>query len=515
MNEGKKLLGSLSALCTFGLLALIAWKAEVFGMVINELIMFISGGFREVASNHTTFLMMFPVILAVVVLNLSCAVGANVLQEKILGKSGKHMLVDFFEEMEEDNHFFTFFVIVLLEELFARWFFLGLLTKISFLSGTVAFYALFLIGNGIWALIHLSNFKEEKDRKVLRVLPQFVGGVFFTYVFVKYGLLAAILAHFASNAVIFAVHKVQRINVIDGLIVGYAALCAAISYTLMEKPLADVLPWFADSPVFRLQGWEFWDYVKISVFLSASFVIVFGLLLYDRGEAEKKKSDKDIGLVGYIVGIPIVISLLYGIYALLGLFIANVPYRVLVLAISDPFSARRTVKIARGLSPGLHIMVRTRYLREMEELHQLGADEVVPEEFETSIEIFTLVLRTYQMPQDFIIQKAEQVRREGYALLRRSALPQLAHHLRGGTLTDVEVETFRIEADSPALGKTLEQVSIWPRTGASMIAHTRRGVTASNPSEKVRLELGDVVVLLGTRDQIRRAIGLLADSKGG
>lgn len=98
--------------------------------------------------------------------------------------------------------------------------------------------------------------------------------------------------------------------------------------------------------------------------------------------------------------------------------------RVLVIAVSDPFSARRTVQIARELNPGLRIVVRTRYLRELEDLHQLGADEVVPEEFETSIEIFTLVLRTYTMPQDVIVQKAEQVRREGYALLRRSKRPE-------------------------------------------------------------------------------------------
>lgn len=188
--------------------------------------------------------------------------------------------------------------------------------------------------------------------------------------------------------------------------------------------------------------------------------------------------------------------------------------RVLVVAISDPFSARRIVQIARGLHPDLHIIVRTRYLRELEELHQLGADEVVPEEFETSIEIFALVLRTYKMPQEFIVQKAEQVRREGYALLRRSELPELAHHLRGGTLTDVEVETCRIEPDSPAVGKTLGQISIRPRTGASVIALTRSGVTESNPSEKVRLDAGDIVVLLGTRPQIQRAIGLLVDNKG-
>jgi len=187
--------------------------------------------------------------------------------------------------------------------------------------------------------------------------------------------------------------------------------------------------------------------------------------------------------------------------------------RVLVVAISDPFSARRAVQIARGLNPALHIIVRTRYLRELDELHQLGADEVVPEEFETSIEIFAMVLRTYKMPQELIMKKAERVRTEGYALLRRSALPELAHHLRAGTLADVEVETFRIEMDSPAVGKTLGEVAIRPRTGASVIAFTRNGVTESNPSQRVRLEQGDVVVLLGTREQIRRAIGLLVDTK--
>ncbi len=183
--------------------------------------------------------------------------------------------------------------------------------------------------------------------------------------------------------------------------------------------------------------------------------------------------------------------------------------KVLVVAISDPFITRRAVQVAKGLNPKLHVVVRTRYLRELEELHQLGADDVVPEEFETSIEIFALALRTYKLPQDFVTQKAEQVRREGYALLRRSELPELAHHLRGGTLTDTEVETCRIDDDSPAQGKTLAEISLRPRTGASVIAWTRAGVTQSNPSGKTRLLAGDIVVLLGSRAQIRQAMGLL------
>jgi CPA2 family monovalent cation:H+ antiporter-2 len=183
--------------------------------------------------------------------------------------------------------------------------------------------------------------------------------------------------------------------------------------------------------------------------------------------------------------------------------------KVLVVAISDPFITRRTVQVAKLLNPKVHVVVRTRYLRELEELHDIGADDVVPEEFETSIEIFALVLRTYNLPQDFITMKAEQIRREGYALLRRSELPELAHHLRGGTLTDAEVETCRIDEDSPAVGKTFGELSIRPRTGASVIAWTRNGVTESNPSLKTRLNSGDIVVLLGSRLQIRRAMSLL------
>lgn len=189
--------------------------------------------------------------------------------------------------------------------------------------------------------------------------------------------------------------------------------------------------------------------------------------------------------------------------------------KVLVVALSDPFTARRTVKVAKGLNPKLHIVVRTRYLRELEELHQLGADDVVPEEFETSIEIFALVLRTYSLPQEFVARKAEQIRREGYALLRRSEMPELAHHLRGGTLTDVEVETCRIDDEAPAVGKSLTELSIRPRTGASVIAWTRSQVTQSNPSETVRLQAGDVVTLLGSRDQIRRAMALLNEPNHG
>ena len=82
--------------------------------------------------------------------------------------------------------------------------------------------------------------------------------------------------------------------------------------------------------------------------------------------------------------------------------------RILVLAISDPIATRRTVSLARQMNPDIHIIVRTRYMAEMADLHQLGANEVIPEEFETSIQIFSRVLREYGIARN-VIQR--QVRR--------------------------------------------------------------------------------------------------------
>src|SRR5438309_10232772 len=93
--------------------------------------------------------------------------------------------------------------------------------------------------------------------------------------------------------------------------------------------------------------------------------------------------------------------------------------RALVLAISDPIATRRAVTVARQLSPAIHIIARTRYLREIEDLRATGADQVVPEEFETSVELFSLVLQHYRMPARVLAEEAERIRQEGSALFRK------------------------------------------------------------------------------------------------
>jgi len=180
--------------------------------------------------------------------------------------------------------------------------------------------------------------------------------------------------------------------------------------------------------------------------------------------------------------------------------------RILVLAISDPTATRRTVWLARQMNPDIHIIVRTRYMAEMTDLQQLGANEVIPEEFETSIQIFSRVLREYGIARNVIQKQIEAIRSEGYQLLRLPSLPLVDMSEIAEALKSASTETIIVEADSIANGKTIGDLKLRTSTGVSVIAITRNGHTEINPGPEMTISPEDVLVLLGSPGQIDRAI---------
>lgn len=76
--------------------------------------------------------------------------------------------------------------------------------------------------------------------------------------------------------------------------------------------------------------------------------------------------------------------------------------KALAVLINDPTAMHRVVHAARKLNPELYIISRTRYVQEVPSFIQHGADDVVPDEFGASVEIFTRVLRRYNVPAEEI-----------------------------------------------------------------------------------------------------------------
>ena len=189
---------------------------------------------------------------------------------------------------------------------------------------------------------------------------------------------------------------------------------------------------------------------------------------------------------------------------------AGVPLaRVVVLGLSDPTAMEEAVRLGRALAPDAFILARVRQLDELSRLQELGADVVVAEEFETSIEIVTHVLRRLHVPGNVIRAEARLLRAGGYEMLREPVpktgiSEEIAQALAAGT-----TDTFRLLPGHHAVGESLASLRIRSRCGATAVSVVRGGAAIPNPSPDMPLDAGDVLVLVGAHGEVEVASRLL------
>jgi CPA2 family monovalent cation:H+ antiporter-2 len=183
--------------------------------------------------------------------------------------------------------------------------------------------------------------------------------------------------------------------------------------------------------------------------------------------------------------------------------------RILVLAISDPGASRTITQAAKRLNPGIFVLARTRYVEEVEPLYRVGADDVIPEEFETSVEILVRVLRRYLVPQVEIEEFVGDVRSRGYEMFRGIAPDsgvdpeELNMHI-----PDSEVATVQVGGESYLVGRTLQEVGLRAEYGVTLLLVRRAGEALSNPGAGLRFEVGDQLIVFGSPRAVADAAAL-------
>ena len=189
--------------------------------------------------------------------------------------------------------------------------------------------------------------------------------------------------------------------------------------------------------------------------------------------------------------------------------------RVVVFAISSPTEERRGVVLAREINPSVQIVVRTRYIRAIDELMDLGASKVVVEEFEASIELFAMALASYEIPINRIWREVESVRTEHYGLLRGKTAPDL----RLDTLQHLGIhdalELVEVEEGAAAVGESATTLELRRRTGAVQVAVVRDSKPIYRREPEFKYRAGDTVVLVGDPDSLSRAMAQFAKATDG
>ncbi len=165
---------------------------------------FLTGHKGLVGLDSTNFLTIVTVITAVMAINLTANIimiglPSILLRRRLAPQTDKTMV-----NLSTKARLGVVVFFSSIEELLVRGLFLGLLTKIPLLSGTVAFYLLLVLSNALWTSAHLMNYsKQTSPLRLLLLAPIFFAGLVYSYVFVIYGLAVAIMAHTLHNFIIF------------------------------------------------------------------------------------------------------------------------------------------------------------------------------------------------------------------------------------------------------------------------------------------------------------------------
>ena len=150
----------------------------------------------------------------------------------------------------------------------------------------------------------------------------------------------------------------------------------------------------------------------------------------------------------------------------------------------------------------MHIVVRTRFVAEIEPLMQLGAEEVVAEEYETSVEMFIRVLSTYLVPKADIERFVREIRAEGYGMLRRSMLNTADACSLEGTCSSFGATVLTVARGAFIEGKSLVESRLRKEHGLTVVAVQRAGKTFLNPDPAWVFEPGDRAHVFGEQDVI-------------
>jgi monovalent cation:H+ antiporter-2, CPA2 family len=187
--------------------------------------------------------------------------------------------------------------------------------------------------------------------------------------------------------------------------------------------------------------------------------------------------------------------------------------RALVVAGPDEASSELVVAAARDIAPELPIIARASTEDGIDRLTKLGAQEVVHPELEGGLEIVRYTLLQLGFHLQEIYRYTDAVRRDHYDLdINTDEEHRLLQELLDAA-NSIEIRWFRLQPESPLIGRTLAEVNLRSRTGASVVGILRNRQLMANPKSMTMFQADDRIGLIGDKEEIEAVEKLLSESE--
>lgn len=176
--------------------------------------------------------------------------------------------------------------------------------------------------------------------------------------------------------------------------------------------------------------------------------------------------------------------------------------RIVVVAISDPEATKKIIVNIRTLSQSIYVIIRTRFVKDIEEIIMLGADEVIPEEFETSIQIFSRVMRRFYVPLDEIQSLIQEIRDDNYDFLRPED-----HEMKGirpSFYSGLNVIALRVNhSKNEIVGKSFAEIDLRNKYGVNVISIRRQEEIIQTITADSKILNDDILYVAGSAEDVR------------
>jgi CPA2 family monovalent cation:H+ antiporter-2 len=181
---------------------------------------------------------------------------------------------------------------------------------------------------------------------------------------------------------------------------------------------------------------------------------------------------------------------------------------LVIVSVGDLITAMSVVQHVRAMNKHAHIIVRTRHVTDIEELYRLGANQVIPEEFETAIDFFERILGKYLVPRMEIERAIARTREHNYGIFRENAM--VRGHSLLQDIPDIEIAAVKVEESSLFAGKTIAGTALRKTTGVTLVAIKHGDDIIPNPEPSRVINGGDIVYLFGKPEMIAIATDLFS-----
>jgi len=183
--------------------------------------------------------------------------------------------------------------------------------------------------------------------------------------------------------------------------------------------------------------------------------------------------------------------------------------RALVVTVSDETTAELVVASAHDMAPQLPIIARAATESGVHRLAAVGAYYIIHPELEGGLEIMRHTLLSLGYSPGHIQQYVDAVRGDAYSAVasegtRPYVLDQLITATRG-----VEIAWQPVAEHSTLVGKSIKEANLRALVGTSVVALLRDGQVIPNPQSDTHFEVGDLVGVIGTVQELAATAELL------